>query len=83
MKIKVEAKIEVRIRIEAIDFQTSMIFDVMLPGVSDGTVIHHSSVAPAKPIKPCSLKIPGANLLEHTYQPCQLCILYGMSENFE
>ncbi|XP_076661245.1 regulator of MON1-CCZ1 complex protein bulli [Halictus rubicundus] len=52
--------------------KTSMIFDIMLPGVSDGTVMHHSSVAPAKPIKPYNLKVPGATLLEQAYQPCQL-----------
>lgn len=52
-----------------------MIFDVMLPGVSDGTVMHHTSVAPAKPIKPYNLKVPGATLSSETYQPCQLCIL--------
>ncbi|XP_076238006.1 regulator of MON1-CCZ1 complex protein bulli [Calliopsis andreniformis] len=52
--------------------KTSMIFDIMLPGVSDGTVIHHTSITPAKPIKPYSLKVPGAALAEPTYQPCQL-----------
>ncbi|KZC13682.1 PREDICTED: uncharacterized protein C18orf8 [Dufourea novaeangliae] len=52
--------------------KTSMIFDIMLPGVSDGTVMHHSSVAPAEPIKPCTLKVPGATLSEQVYQPCQL-----------
>lgn len=55
--------------------QTSMIFDIMLPGVSDGTVMHHTSVASAKPIKPYSLKVPGATLSNQSYQPCQLCIL--------
>ncbi|XP_078039497.1 regulator of MON1-CCZ1 complex protein bulli [Augochlora pura] len=52
--------------------KTSMIFDIMLPGVSDGTIMHHNSVAPAKPIKPYSLKVPGATLSEQGYQPCQL-----------
>ncbi|CAL7936237.1 unnamed protein product [Xylocopa violacea] len=52
--------------------KTSMIFDIMLPGVSDGTVMHHTSVAPAKPIRPYSLKIGGATLSNETYQPCQL-----------
>ncbi|XP_076682897.1 regulator of MON1-CCZ1 complex protein bulli [Andrena cerasifolii] len=52
--------------------KTSMIFDIMLPGVSDGTVMHHTNVTTAKPIKPYSLKVPGASLSEHTYQPCQL-----------
>ncbi|XP_017756896.1 PREDICTED: uncharacterized protein C18orf8 isoform X2 [Eufriesea mexicana] len=52
--------------------KTSMIFDVMLPGVSDGTVMHHTSVVPAKPIKPYNLKVPGATLSSETYQPCQL-----------
>ena len=49
-----------------------MIFDIMLPGVSDGTVMHHTNVTTAKPIKPYSLKVPGASLSEHTYQLCQL-----------
>lgn len=52
-----------------------MIFDIELPGVSDGTVMHHTSIASPKPIKPYSLKIPGATLLEQHTQPCQLCIL--------
>jgi len=52
-----------------------MIFDIMLSGVSDGTVIHHNSVAMAKPIKPFNLKVPGATLSDQMYQPCQLCIL--------
>ncbi|XP_034184365.2 regulator of MON1-CCZ1 complex protein bulli [Osmia lignaria lignaria] len=52
--------------------KTSMIFDIMLPGVSDGTVMHHTSVAAAKPMKPYSLKVPGATLSNETYQPCQL-----------
>ncbi|XP_053973264.1 regulator of MON1-CCZ1 complex [Hylaeus volcanicus] len=52
--------------------KTSMIFDIMLSGVSDGTVMHHTSVAPAKSIKPYNLKVPGTTLSEQTYQPCQL-----------
>ncbi|XP_015587504.1 regulator of MON1-CCZ1 complex isoform X2 [Cephus cinctus] len=52
--------------------KTSMIFDIMLPGVSDGTVIYHTSVAVPKPIKPYNLKVPGATLSEHIFQPCQL-----------
>ncbi|OXU25511.1 hypothetical protein TSAR_009329 [Trichomalopsis sarcophagae] len=52
--------------------KTSMIFDIMLPGVSDGTVVHHVSVAPSKPIKPCSLRVPGPNISEYVNQPCQL-----------
>lgn len=52
-----------------------MIFDIMLSGISDGTVMHHTSMAPAKPIKPHSLKVPGTTLSNETYQPCQLCIL--------
>lgn len=52
-----------------------MIFDIMLSGVSDGTVMHHTSVAPVKSIKPCSLKVPGTTLSNEMYQPCQLCIL--------
>ncbi|XP_071859844.1 regulator of MON1-CCZ1 complex protein bulli isoform X2 [Bombus fervidus] len=52
--------------------KTSMIFDIMLSGISDGTVMHHTSIAPAKPIKPYSLKVPGTTLSNETYQPCQL-----------
>ncbi|KAI4484158.1 hypothetical protein M0804_007614 [Polistes exclamans] len=52
--------------------KTSMIFDIMLPGVSDGTVVHHTSVAPAKSIKPYNLVVPGATLSDELLQPCQL-----------
>ncbi|XP_033356491.1 regulator of MON1-CCZ1 complex isoform X1 [Bombus vosnesenskii] len=52
--------------------KTSMIFDIMLSGISDGTVMHHTSMAPAKPIKPYCLKVPGTTLSNETYQPCQL-----------
>lgn len=52
--------------------KTSMIFDIMLSGVSDGTVMHHTSVAVAKPIKPFNLKVPGATLSDQMFQPCQL-----------
>ncbi|XP_058803853.1 regulator of MON1-CCZ1 complex [Phymastichus coffea] len=52
--------------------QTSMVFDIMLPGVSDGTVIHHTGIVPSKSIKPCSLKVPGPNIPEYVNQPCQL-----------
>lgn len=52
--------------------KTSMIFDIMLSGISDGTIMHHTSMAPAKPIKPYSLKVPGTTLSNETYQPCQL-----------
>ncbi|GAB1863532.1 hypothetical protein CAJAP_04611 [Camponotus japonicus] len=52
--------------------KTSMIFDVMLSGVSDGTVMHHTSIAMAKPIKPFNLKVPGTTLSDQMYQPCQL-----------
>lgn len=52
--------------------KTSMIFDIMLSGVSDGTVMHHTSAATAKPIKPYNLKVPGATLSDQMYQPCQL-----------
>lgn len=50
-----------------------MIFDIMLPGVSDGTVLHHVSVAPSKTIKPCSLRVPGPSPSEYINEPCQLC----------
>lgn len=52
-----------------------MVFDIMLPGVSDGTVMHHTSIAAAKTIRPYNLKVPGATLSDQMYQPCQLCIL--------
>ncbi|RLU14782.1 hypothetical protein DMN91_012669 [Ooceraea biroi] len=47
--------------------KTSMIFDIMLSGVSDGTVMHHTSVAVAKPIKPFNLKVPGATLSDQIF----------------
>ncbi|XP_043465595.1 regulator of MON1-CCZ1 complex [Leptopilina heterotoma] len=52
--------------------KTSMVFDIMLTsvGVSDGAVIHHTAVAVPKPIKPYSLKVPGATV--PVMQPCQL-----------
>ncbi|KYN19581.1 Uncharacterized protein C18orf8 like protein [Trachymyrmex cornetzi] len=52
--------------------KTSMIFDIMMSGVSDGTVMHHTSITTAKPIKPFNLKVPGATLSDQTFQPCQL-----------
>ncbi|XP_070172019.1 regulator of MON1-CCZ1 complex [Polyergus mexicanus] len=52
--------------------KTSMIFDIMLSGVSDGTVMHHTSVTMAKPIKPFNLKVPGTTLSDQMFQPCQL-----------
>lgn len=56
-----------------------MVFDIMLTsvGVSDGAVIHHTAVAVPKPIKPYSLKVPGATV--PVMQPCQLCILLNYS----
>lgn len=59
-----------------------MIFDIMLPGVSDGTVIHHTSVASAKSIKPYNLVVPGATLSDELLQPCQLCILPNLTLQF-
>lgn len=47
----------------------------MLSGVSDGTVMHHTSITTAKPIKPFNLKVPGTTLSDQMYQPCLLCIL--------
>lgn len=58
-----------------------MIFDIMLSGVSDGTVMHHTSITTAKPIKPFNLKVPGATLSDQMYQPCQLCILLLESQH--
>ncbi|XP_063993952.1 regulator of MON1-CCZ1 complex isoform X2 [Diachasmimorpha longicaudata] len=52
--------------------KTSMIFDIMLAGVSDGTVMHHTAVAAPKPIKPYNLKVQGATLSEQVIQSCQL-----------
>ncbi|XP_034941931.1 regulator of MON1-CCZ1 complex [Chelonus insularis] len=52
--------------------KTSMIFDIMLGGASDGTVMHHTSVAVPKPIKPFNLKVQGATLSEQVIQPCPL-----------
>lgn len=47
-------------------------FDIALPGESDGTVNYHKSVAPARSLKPTSLKLPG--LVETSTHKCELCI---------
>ncbi|XP_012274553.1 uncharacterized protein C18orf8 [Orussus abietinus] len=52
--------------------KTSMIFDIMLPGVSDGTVIHHTHVAVPKPIKPYILPTIESSSSELSAEPCQL-----------
>ena len=52
-----------------------MVFDIMLSGVSDGTITYHTSIAPPKAIKPCFLRVPGPNVSEYVYKPCELCIL--------
>ncbi|EEC17809.1 conserved hypothetical protein, partial [Ixodes scapularis] len=36
----------------------SMLFDIRIPGISDGFVSHHRPVVPASPIKPFKLKVP-------------------------
>ncbi|XP_025988542.1 regulator of MON1-CCZ1 complex isoform X2 [Solenopsis invicta] len=63
--------------------KTSMIFDIMLSGVSDGTVMHHTSITTAKPIKPFNLKVPGATLSDQMYQQCQLCCLWYVELRLE
>ncbi|XP_066601782.1 regulator of MON1-CCZ1 complex [Prorops nasuta] len=50
----------------------SMIFDIMLQGVSDGTIIYHTSIATAKPIRPYNLKVAGTTLSDQMIQPCPL-----------
>lgn len=54
-------------------------FDIALPGESDGTVIYHSAVAPARPLRPASLVLPG--LVEPETHVCELCILYKALQN--
>lgn len=49
-------------------------FDIALPGESDGTVTYHTGVAPARPLRPASLVLPG--LVEPKTHMCELCILY-------
>ncbi|KAK0083281.1 hypothetical protein PV325_009042 [Microctonus aethiopoides] len=52
--------------------KSSMIFDIMLDGISDGTVMHHTCITAPKQIKSFSLKVQGATLSEQTSQPCPL-----------
>nr|CAI5833786.1 unnamed protein product [Callosobruchus analis] len=51
--------------------RSSLVFDVALPGESDGTVKYHTPVVPAKSIKPVSLSLPG--LIEPQTHQCDLC----------
>lgn len=48
-------------------------FDIDLPRESDGTVTYHTAVAPARPLRPASLVLPG--LVEPKTHVCELCIL--------
>lgn len=50
-----------------------MVFDIALPGESDGSVTYHIPVVPAKSIKPFNLHLPG--LVEPLSHTCELCIL--------
>ncbi|KAK7791013.1 hypothetical protein R5R35_007906 [Gryllus longicercus] len=58
--------------------KTSMLFDINLPGESDGFVTYHQPVAPAQPIKPFSLRLPIATASQVLSEPAQLkCELYS------
>ncbi|XP_066148157.1 regulator of MON1-CCZ1 complex [Euwallacea fornicatus] len=50
--------------------RSSQIFDIALPGESDGTVKYHNTVAPTKSIKPASISLPG--LVEPQTHSCEL-----------
>ncbi|GLH05996.1 Uncharacterized protein GBIM_11526 [Gryllus bimaculatus] len=52
--------------------KTSMLFDINLPGESDGFVTYHQPVAPAQPIKPFSLRLPIATASQVLSEPAQL-----------
>lgn len=58
-----------------------MLFDIMLHGEFDGTVIYHLNVAVPRPIKPHYIKVQGSTLSEQIIQPCQLCILFKFKQN--
>lgn len=53
--------------------RSSQVFDIALPGESDGSVTYHVAVAPARPLRPASLVLPG--LVEPKTHVCELCIL--------
>ncbi|KAK9870433.1 hypothetical protein WA026_008003 [Henosepilachna vigintioctopunctata] len=50
--------------------RSSQIFDIALPGESDGIVKYHTAVGPAKSFKPASLTVPGLD--DNQMQPCEL-----------
>lgn len=50
--------------------RSSQIFDISLPGASDGTVKYHTSIAPARSFKPATLSVPG--ITESEKQDCEL-----------
>lgn len=49
-------------------------FDIALPGESDGTVKYHVAVAPAKSFKTTTIVLPG--IVEPQTHICELCILF-------
>lgn len=52
--------------------RSSLAFDILLPGETDGTVGYHKPIAPPKSFKPVSLSLPG--LVEPQKHLCELCI---------
>ncbi|KAL1516976.1 hypothetical protein ABEB36_000801 [Hypothenemus hampei] len=50
--------------------RSSQIFDIALPGESDGSVRYHTTIAPIKSLKPTSITSPG--LVEPHTQDCEL-----------
>jgi len=50
--------------------RSSQVFDIALPGESDGTITYHKAVAPARSLKPTSLPLPG--LVEPQTHACEL-----------
>lgn len=51
-----------------------MVFDIALPGESDGNVTYHTPVVPAKSMRSFNLHLPG--IVEPLSHSCELCILY-------
>ncbi|XP_030746483.1 regulator of MON1-CCZ1 complex [Sitophilus oryzae] len=50
--------------------RSSQLFDIALPGESDGSVKYHTPIAPAKSFKPTSIVLPG--LVESEAHICEL-----------
>jgi hypothetical protein len=60
--------------VNKIHFQTSMVFDITLPGEFDGCVTYHQPVAVPLPIKPFTLRVPSVQMSsEMSEVNCELC----------